>query len=425
VASFRLERPDLFAEGSVVKAYGAAGFHAGSPGAVLAQATVSGGVAELTGLTSGVEYVAVGGEYTVAFSPGAEEELPVLFGSGDLLGAAVSVPPKAHVLDVRDGTVASPALIGVSASYSRTDATTRAELNAMGPEGTDGPDGATILRAAIKGAPTSQVQISSVVAEAWQTGAYEATGADACPIQSKARTSGGATGRAIGAYLEANREVAAGGQQGLEIRVKNSSGASDSYVSGAPSKSMGIWLNASSAGEANSAAAIQIGHGFSRSFDVGLAANASSVATAFLRDDSASKITLDIHGEHSEAAIMIREKAGPITFNTAAGNFKLQQAHVENAFMTGTKAGDGVILTGEKPIHIGVGAGRASLRVGSNVAIGSAAADSFGGGAGVTFLANAVTPPSTNPAAGGVLYVEGGALKWRGSSGTVTEVAKA
>jgi len=50
---------------------------------------------------------------------------------------------------------------------------------------------------------------------------------------------------------------------------------------------------------------------------------------------------------------------------------------------------------------------------------------SFGGGGGVLGIANAGTVPSTNPTGGGVLYAEGGALKWRGSSGTVTTIAAA
>lgn len=33
--------------------------------------------------------------------------------------------------------------------------------------------------------------------------------------------------------------------------------------------------------------------------------------------------------------------------------------------------------------------------------------------------------PSTNPSGGGVLYSEGGALKWRGSGGTITTIAPA
>ena len=58
-----------------------------------------------------------------------------------------------------------------------------------------------------------------------------------------------------------------------------------------------------------------------------------------------------------------------------------------------------------------------------NVAIGTST--SFGGGGNVVFIANATTVPSSNPTGGGILYVEGGALKFRGSSGTVTTVAAA
>lgn len=53
------------------------------------------------------------------------------------------------------------------------------------------------------------------------------------------------------------------------------------------------------------------------------------------------------------------------------------------------------------------------------------ATKAFGGGIGVIGIANANTVPSTNPSGGGVLYVEAGALKFRGSSGTVTTLANA
>jgi hypothetical protein len=49
----------------------------------------------------------------------------------------------------------------------------------------------------------------------------------------------------------------------------------------------------------------------------------------------------------------------------------------------------------------------------------------FGGGAGVLGIANATTAPTSNPTGGGILYVEAGALKYRGSSGTVTIIAPA
>ena len=50
---------------------------------------------------------------------------------------------------------------------------------------------------------------------------------------------------------------------------------------------------------------------------------------------------------------------------------------------------------------------------------------SFGSGSQVLFIANRTTAPTTNPTGGGILYVESGALKYRGSSGTVTTIATA
>jgi hypothetical protein len=49
---------------------------------------------------------------------------------------------------------------------------------------------------------------------------------------------------------------------------------------------------------------------------------------------------------------------------------------------------------------------------------------SFGSGVKVLFIANG-TAPSANPTGGGILYVEAGALKYRGSSGTITVIANA
>lgn len=74
-----------------------------------------------------------------------------------------------------------------------------------------------------------------------------------------------------------------------------------------------------------------------------------------------------------------------------------------------------------------------SLDVNSNVAMaitangyqfGSGGVD-FGGGVGVLGIDNRTTAPSTNPTAGGILYCDTGALKYRGSSGTLTNVANA
>jgi hypothetical protein len=50
---------------------------------------------------------------------------------------------------------------------------------------------------------------------------------------------------------------------------------------------------------------------------------------------------------------------------------------------------------------------------------------STGGGVGVLGMANATTLPTGTPTGGGVLYVDAGALKFKGSSGTVTTIAPA
>jgi hypothetical protein len=63
------------------------------------------------------------------------------------------------------------------------------------------------------------------------------------------------------------------------------------------------------------------------------------------------------------------------------------------------------------------------LAAGGNMGIRTTS--QFGAGRGVIAIANASVTPSVNPAGGGILYVEDGALKYRGSNGTVTEIAQA
>lgn len=63
------------------------------------------------------------------------------------------------------------------------------------------------------------------------------------------------------------------------------------------------------------------------------------------------------------------------------------------------------------------------LAAGGNIGIRTTS--QFGGGQGVVAIANATVSPSVNPAGGGVLYVQDGALKYRGANGTVTVIASA
>jgi hypothetical protein len=65
---------------------------------------------------------------------------------------------------------------------------------------------------------------------------------------------------------------------------------------------------------------------------------------------------------------------------------------------------------------------------GGNIGFGFKAArefGTFGAGQGAIVIANASAAPTANVAGAGILYVEDGALKYRGSSGTVTVIAPA
>jgi hypothetical protein len=64
-------------------------------------------------------------------------------------------------------------------------------------------------------------------------------------------------------------------------------------------------------------------------------------------------------------------------------------------------------------------------RQGAGGNIGFRTGSQFGAGQGVIAIANALVAPSVDPGGGGVLYVEGGALKYRGSEGSVTTIAPA
>jgi hypothetical protein len=57
---------------------------------------------------------------------------------------------------------------------------------------------------------------------------------------------------------------------------------------------------------------------------------------------------------------------------------------------------------------------------GARANIGFLGASDFASGSGVIAILNATTAPSGTPSGGGVLYVESGALKFKGSSGTIT-----
>lgn len=69
--------------------------------------------------------------------------------------------------------------------------------------------------------------------------------------------------------------------------------------------------------------------------------------------------------------------------------------------------------------------GRDDININDAGSVGFWTTDQFGSGAKVIGIANATTDPTTNPTGGGVLFVSAGALKYRGSSGTITTLGVA
>ena len=65
-----------------------------------------------------------------------------------------------------------------------------------------------------------------------------------------------------------------------------------------------------------------------------------------------------------------------------------------------------------------------SLGASRNLALVTASPN-YGGGSAVIMIGNAAGTPTSNPTGGGILYVESGALKYRGSSGTITTLGSA
>ena len=97
-----------------------------------------------------------------------------------------------------------------------------------------------------------------------------------------------------------------------------------------------------------------------------------------------------------------------------------------SSISAGTTSGTALVSTGDTTGNLVLRTNGTTTAVtidtSQNVGIGGT---SFGSGAVVIFIANATTVPTTSPSGGGLLYVQAGALKYRGSSGTVTTLGVA
>jgi hypothetical protein len=95
---------------------------------------------------------------------------------------------------------------------------------------------------------------------------------------------------------------------------------------------------------------------------------------------------------------------------------------IETTGTSGAPAG-GIQMGGNGPNTFRTSFGEVMLMTNEGN-IGIRTATEFGTGSGVIGIAEAKAIPTGNPSRGGILYVEGGALKYRGPMGTVTTIAR-
>jgi hypothetical protein len=127
---------------------------------------------------------------------------------------------------------------------------------------------------------------------------------------------------------------------------------------------------------------------------------------------------LDVAGTVTSTGLAITAAAAKASINATSGSPSMALA-VSGSERIGIyyNTGGGYFAISETGV-----ADRLFIYNGGNFGFNGA---SFGGGNRVLFIANVTVAPTSSPTGGGLLYTEGGALKYRGSSGTVTTIAAA
>lgn len=183
------------------------------------------------------------------------------------------------------------------------------------------------------------------------------------------------------------------------------------------------------------------GTGTATSFTTGsvVFAGSSGVYTQdnanFFWDDSNNRLGIGVNSLTSKLHIKGASSGGSGDFTNAITNVKIDgdTGFWRAGFISGDATISGVFNFEEgKDVYFGESAdsGNYFFR-GRNVAMDGqglslfALNGSFGGGFKVIYIANRAAAPTSNPSGGGILYTESGALKYRGSSGTVTTIAAA
>jgi len=159
-------------------------------------------------------------------------------------------------------------------------------------------------------------------------------------------------------------------------------------------------------------------------------------AAASFADSAGVNVAIQFVNIGASGATEYRINAGQASFKlyqldatAASATGKLLTVQAQNATGTTSTGGElrlqsGTGTTAAGALTLYAGATERARAEAGGLAIGGGAG-SYGGGVGVVYLKTAPTLPSSNPTGGGVLYVDAGALKYRGSSGTVTTLGVA
>jgi hypothetical protein len=113
-----------------------------------------------------------------------------------------------------------------------------------------------------------------------------------------------------------------------------------------------------------------------------------------------------------------------VTLAASANNDSLQGFNVGGTVAKGTKTGL-TVVGGQISEVSTTGTGTIATKIGLRIDQPSVGTVNYAmWTTGINFMGN-TTAPAINPTSGGFIWVESGALKYRGSSGTVTTLAAA
>jgi hypothetical protein len=124
---------------------------------------------------------------------------------------------------------------------------------------------------------------------------------------------------------------------------------------------------------------------------------------------AATAVGLVVRAAASQSANLMewQNSGGTALANITSGGVVRTTQTIQVAGVQNVSDGSTTINFGNKSVQLGGGT------------------TSIGAGVGVIGITNATTVPTSNATSGGILYVEAGALKYRGSSGTITTLGAA